>query len=407
MRLDQHLAVHGALPDAGRRGSETSRSLIDEIARAGLRGRGGAAFPTATKLSAVAAAPGRAVVLANGCEGEPLSHKDSLLLERLPHLVLDGAIAAARAVGADEIVLATAEGALRGPLHLDLALRERADLGGRGLKVRLETVPEGYVSGQESAVVSRLNGGPAKPMAAPRVFERGLGRRPTLVSNVETLAHIALIARHGADWFRSLGTDARPGSTLVTVGGAVARPGVFEIAYGTPVASVMAAAGGVSEPLRAFLLGGYAGSWVGAEHGYRMELSGVDSGALGAGIFFALGESACPVAEVVHVAGWMAAQSAGQCGPCVNGLNSIAAALEQVRSGRDGEVALRRVIHWSSLLERRGACRHPDGVARFIASALGVFAADFDRHALHGACDACPAHRVLPAPMALDERMAA
>src|SRR4051794_6747281 len=200
--------------------------LIEAVAASGLRGRGGAAFPTAIKLRAVAMARGRRAVVVNAAEGEPMSAKDRALLEGAPQLALDGALLAAEAVGARTIVIAVKQSARSAQASLRRALSERRD----ARRVRVETVPDAYVAGEETALLQSLNGGPAKPrLTPPRPYERGLAGRPTLVSNVETLAHLALIARHGPSWFRELGTAAHPGSALVTLDGAVGAPGVHEI----------------------------------------------------------------------------------------------------------------------------------------------------------------------------------
>lgn len=228
--------------------------------------------------------------------------------------------------------------------------------------------------------------------------------RPTLVNNVETLAHIALIARHGAAWFRALGAQGEPGSTLVTLGGAVRQPGVFEIETGVPISSLVEAADGAMEELSAFLLGGYAGTWVPAYVGYELPLSTealYKAGAsLGAGVVFALPRSACPVSELAFATKWLSAQSAGQCGPCVHGLEAIATALEQVRVGVGGDGALQLIRRWASLASGRGACAHPDGAARFIISATEVFGAELADHARRGPCAGCARRHVLPSSVA-------
>ena len=206
----------------------------------------------------------------------------------------------------------------------------------------MRRVPDAYLTGEETALIHALNGGPATPtLTPPRPFERGLAGRPTLVANVETLAHIALIARHGATWFRAVGTAEHPGSTLVTVTGAVTRPGVYEIAAGAPAATVIEQAGGEPGALRALMVGGYHGSWIAAE---AISQARLDNGslrrwdaALGAGVVVALPRSACPVAEVTRVVDWMTAESAGQCGPCVHGLGAIAGAF--VTPGHHGASA--------------------------------------------------------------------
>jgi NADH:ubiquinone oxidoreductase subunit F (NADH-binding) len=243
------------------------------------------------------------------------------------------------------------------------------------------------------------------------VYERGVGGRPTLVDNVETLAHVALIARHGAAWFREIGTKEDPGSRLVSVSGAFAAPGVYEIESGAPLSALVTAAGGFTTSVQAFLLGGYAGTWVEPERGMQLGLGETElaaSGAtLGAGIAVALPTSACAVAEVAHIADWLSEEGAGQCGPCVNGLGSIAATLHRVQDGTAGDAPLEQLARWSSLVRGRGACGHPDGVAKLVASALSLFAAEFADHARHGICDGCARRRILPVSRPLVRRLAA
>ncbi|HTC72630.1 MAG TPA: SLBB domain-containing protein, partial [Solirubrobacteraceae bacterium] len=267
LSLPEHVAIHGPLPATSGRGRRRAREraalLVDEIERSGLLGRGGAAFPTATKMRAVASARRRAIVVVNAAEGEPASRKDGTLLETLPHLVLDGGILAAEAVGADEVIVCVCESADAGIKGMARAIEERAAAAERSPSVRLATVPGHYVAGQESALINYLNGGPAKPTFTPPLpFERGVRRRPTLVNNAETLAHLALIARHGAPWFRQLGTPSQPGSALVTLSGPLAHPGVYEVEHGASLASLIQAAGGSTADVHGALIGGYGGSWV-------------------------------------------------------------------------------------------------------------------------------------------------
>ena len=219
--------------------------LIDVVEASGLTGRGGAGYPAGRKMRAVAAGPGRKAVVANGAEGEPASHKDRLLLTRLPHLVLDGIALAAQAVGADEAYLCVhgTDGALLG--HLDRAVAEREAAGRDPVPIQVTGIPGRYVSSEQSSIVQYLNGGPGKPtFSPPRPHERGVHGKPTLVHNVETLAHLALIARRGDHWFRGAGLPSAPGTMLVTVSGAVRRPGVYEIEMGTTAGEVIALAGG-------------------------------------------------------------------------------------------------------------------------------------------------------------------
>ena len=194
------------------------------------------------------------------------------------------------------------------------------------------------MSGQESALVNGLEGREAMPTFTPPLpFERGLRRRPTLVNNVETLAHLALIARHGAAWFRSLGTPAQPGSALVTLSGPVAYPGVYEIEAGASLSSLIDAAGGTTAGLRGVLIGGYAGTWAPATAIGELLLSrdqlAATGASFGAGIVLLLSEETCPVAETARLARWLAQQSARQCGPCLHGLDAIADAVEGIAAG--------------------------------------------------------------------------
>jgi NADH:ubiquinone oxidoreductase subunit F (NADH-binding) len=221
-------------------------------------------------------------------------------------------------------------------------------------------------------------------LVPPRPYERGYRNRPTLVQNVETLAQLALIARFGPAWFRELGTPVDPGTVLVTVSGAVSAPGVYEMAFGTPMANLLAAAGGASEPLQALLIGGYFGTWVEAERGMSLRLAREDllsvGCALGSGVVVALGDSVCGLQESARVIDYLARQSAGQCGPCTFGLRAIADGVSDLASGVADRAAIERVWRWADEIRGRGACHHPDGAARFVQSSLTVFADEIERH---------------------------
>jgi NADH:ubiquinone oxidoreductase subunit F (NADH-binding) len=395
--LHNHLEAHGPLPALSR---GRAPHLIELVHDAGLRGHGGAAFPTGAKLRAVAKRRGSKIIVANGTEGEPASRKDRVLMREAPHLVLDGAELAARAVGAGEAIVALSESDGRSLQSLTNALAERD--GARvetDARFELFIAPERYLSGHEGALVNAINGGEAKPSVGPRPFERGVRRRPTLVQNVETLAHIALIARHGAEWFRALGTDGNPGSTLITLTGAVRAPGVYEIDRAMPLEALLQSAG-VDDGLQAVLIGGYSGTWLTAEQVRSVRLSAEDlaprGASLGAGVIVVLGPDACAVAETTRVADYMAAESAGQCGPCVNGLDAIADTVQQLATGTAERSAQRDLQRWAEELPRRGACQHPDGAVRFISSAMRVFEQEFADHARRGRCEQCSNAPVLP-----------
>lgn len=403
MSLRAHLDTHGEAPSAHRRERRGAPALIELVEQAGLRGRGGGGFPTATKMRAVVAARGKPIVVVNATEGEPASLKDHMLLEALPHLVLDGAELAARAIGSEETIVCVCESAGAGLQRVARALEERRQLPGHRPRVMLREVPEGYVAGQESALVNYLNDGEPKPTFTPPMpFERGVRRHPTLVSNAETLAHIALIARHGPNWFRELGLPDQPGSMLVTLSGPVSYPGVYEVEHGAPVVSLIDAAGGTRGRVRAALFGGYAGTWVDGGALSSLGLSDAHlspyGASLGAGVVLLLSEHACPIAETARVTRWLASQSAGQCGPCVHGLDALAETFERiVGSGASSNTAA-RIEQLGVLVRGRGACAHPDGTARFVSSATDVFADELADHIRYGTCEACMQRPELPLP---------
>jgi NADH:ubiquinone oxidoreductase subunit F (NADH-binding) len=405
--LADHLGAYGPPPFATA-GTSQNEALIEAVEQSGLTGRGGAGFPAGAKMRAVALAGRRAgplrspagtVILANGGESEPASSKDKLLLSRAPHLVLDGIVLAAEAVGATRAYLCVHGDPA--PLRAAVTSRERA--GHNRVPIQIGDVPAGYVASQETALVSVLNGGGARPaFVPPRPAQRGVHRQPTLVLNVETLANIALIARYGPGWFRTVGTADEPGSVLVTVSGAVTAPGVYEAALGTPIGALLEQAGGPAEPAQAVLAGGYFGGWLPLPEAASVPLSARalrDAGAaLGPGVLVVLPAGSCPLAETARVAGYLAGQSAGQCGPCANGLPALAEALSQVAFGQAGPDLLRWTRDLLGLVRGRGACHLPDGAAGLVASALRTFAADLRQHAEHGPCGRAARRPVLPLP---------
>ncbi len=378
--LGTHLATHGPLP--------APLNLVRLVERAGLTGRGGAGFPTARKLRSVAER-GHGVVVANASEGEPASAKDRTLLSLAPHLVLDGLALAADAVGARTTYLVTARRDVADTVRA--ALRERRDR-----RVKVVQVADRFLSGEESALVNRLNGRTPVPSdRMVRVYERGVDRRPTLVSNVETLAHLALVARWGPDWFREVGTEEQPGTFLATVSGAAAVPGVYELPYGTPVAEVVRASGAWPESLQAVLVGGFHGAWLPAADLERVRLTRSAlqplGASVGAGVLVLLGRDRCGLVESAGIARYLAGEVAGQCGPCLNGLPRMADALTELAHGGARPGLVGEVHRMRALVEGRGACSHPDGTSRFVASAMRVFAREVDVH-LGGGCSA-PAAR--------------
>ncbi|MEU6866698.1 NADH-ubiquinone oxidoreductase-F iron-sulfur binding region domain-containing protein [Streptomyces sp. NPDC046876] len=392
-RLDRvdHLTVHGEVPPY------RPDDLVALAEGIDLRGRGGAGFPFARKLKAVMrsarARDGRTAVVVNGSEGEPSCLKDTAVLLHAPHLVLDGALLAASAVGAEQVVL--------GVTRDDVEQSVRAAIAERGAdadRVRVALLPERFVTGEGTSLINGIEGGPALPSGQKvRTSDRGLGGVPTLLSNTETYAQLAIAARMGTAGYCTAGLATEPGTVLLTVGGST----VVEVPTGTSLEYVLELCG--SGPGQGVLVGGYHGRWLTAAAARTVTLSrqslATVNAVLGAGAVLPLPEDTCPAGEVARVARWMADESAGQCGPCVRGLPSLASAVEDLVGG-GGRAAWEAVDARMRAVRGRGACSHPDGTSSFVASALAVFPDELRDHALGSGCG----RRVLGAlPLPEDE----
>ncbi|WP_327070932.1 NADH-ubiquinone oxidoreductase-F iron-sulfur binding region domain-containing protein [Kitasatospora sp. NBC_01302] len=397
-RLDlaAHTRVHPPLPRPAR------DALLDLAERIDLRGRGGAGFPFARKAHATVAAAERTgtrpVIVVNGAEGEPPSAKDRMLLARTPHLVLDGACLAAAAFGAEEIVIGVAAGS-PGEHSVPAALDER-DLP---CPARTVCLPERFVSGESGALIRGINGlavlPPAVKARGAEGGPAGVGRRPTLLSNAETWAQLAVAARLGPAAYAAVGTGAEPGTVLLTVNRPGAEPLVVEAPSGTRLGEVLEVSG--LPPGAGVLVGGYHGGWLdpAAAVGAPLSRAGLAErgGTLGAGAIVALPAATCPLGEITRVAAWLASESAGQCGPCKRGLPDAAEALAALAAGTGGPAVLEDLRRALGGARGGGACSHPDGTARFVLSALDVFAQDVEAHVAGPGCGR-PVLGLLPLP---------
>jgi NADH:ubiquinone oxidoreductase subunit F (NADH-binding)/ferredoxin len=382
----------------------TAEQLIKMTERVDLRGRGGAAFPVARKLAAVqdaARTRKRApVVIVNAAECEPGSAKDKMLLLRSPYLVLGGAAAAAWALQAEDILVGVTD-----PLAARSVREAAAAEPALKRMVGVVELPDRFVSGESGALINAVNGRVPLPSGhRSHASYRGAGNRPTLLSNAETFAQLAVLAMVGPEGYASAGTTAEPGTVLLTVGGAAARPAVVEVPAGVSLGHVLdlCAAG----PAEAVLVGGYHGGWLPAEAAYGVPVSRAGlaaiGGTLGAGVVLALGRDSCPLGEVARVAAFLAKESSGQCGPCRLGLPGIARSLAALAGGSGGVDALDTARRGAAAVRGRGACAHPDGVFRFVLSALDVFTDDLAAHLFRGGCGR-PVRNYLPVPSVAGE----
>ncbi|MFG1924509.1 NADH-ubiquinone oxidoreductase-F iron-sulfur binding region domain-containing protein [Cryptosporangium sp. NPDC048952] len=379
--------------------------LLDLVDESGLLGRGGAAFPLGVKLRSVASSGRPAVVVANGEEGEPMSAKDRWLLRHRPRLVLDGLRAAAHAVGAETTyvyvshpasanairdVAGAATGAGARPRD---AASARTDAGGWGAGVEVVVVEVGaaYVAGEETAVVRAIGGGQALPTdKPPRPYEEGVEGRPTLVSNVETLANLAWLVRHGAHAFRSHGTPGSPGTFLATVTGGPG-PALYELPHGLPFGDLLTLHGVDADDLRGALMGGY---FAGVVNRRILDLTldhetarRFDTG-LGCGAIALLTTNDCAVAVAASVLAYFDRENAGQCGSCFNGTAAMSAVTAALRDGVAEQADVDRLARWSVVLRGRGACGTLDGATNVAASLLREFPSEVEQH-LDGTCTSC------------------
>ncbi len=403
--LSQHRARLGDRPDCS---GDAGPRLIDAVAAARLSGRGGGHFPTAGKLRASLRAVqsgGSAVVVANAAEGEPASVKDAALLQSRPHLVIDGLVCVAELLGARQAVVWLHEDDHASRGALSTALAQRREHGSGEPTVRLMTGRSHYLTGESRSVVAGVSGRlPIPSFSRVPAAVSGVGGQPTLVQNVETLARLALIARSGAP-------HPTPGPLLSVLGSDRDEGQVLIARQGTDDLTVAEAMGhgwlGSTRP-QAVLVGGYGGTWLRWSDAAELRLAQLDrrpaelgpgEASLGPGVLLALPHHACPVQETAAVVRYLAASSAGQCGPCTHGGPAVAHAWHRLAEGRGTRTCERKLLDLAAQIDRRGACALPDAIARITRTALLAFPDDVARHEAGAACPGLGAPLTLPLPL--------
>lgn len=381
----------------------TAEEVIGEVTAAGLRGRGGAGFPTGKKWSLTReceVAP--RYVVANGGEDEPGSKKDRLLMENLPHLVLEGALLASYAVGASKAYFYINRQYGEAIDSMKQAIAEAREAGYFGARIlgsgfscdaELIEAPPNYVAGEDTAALEVIEGKPPLPRKKPPFPATvGLFAKPTAVNNVETLANVPPIVSRGASWYRSFGTEESPGTMLFSLGEEVHRPGVYELAFGTPLRYLVEGCGGGlkgRKPLKAILPGGPSSAFLAPE---KIDIaldhrSLKEAGSsIGCGVVRLITEGECLVEETLRIAEFFERESCGQCPACRMETGMLTAMLKKVRQGQGGPALLEQFAKVIEFNRGKGFCNLINMPAPPIESALRLFRADFEAHLASGRC---------------------
>lgn len=368
-----------------RAGARTPAAVLADVASAGLRGRGGAWFPVARKWETALANPGPRVVVANGAEDEPGSLKDRHLMALGPHLVLDGALLSAAALDADTVRLYVNEHAPAARSALERALAEAVQEGlTHGIDITLVSAPATYVAGEDSAATEYLASGTAQPRTKPPYpAAEGLDGRPTVVSNVETLAHLALIGRDGPCVYRSFGTESCAGTMLITIPEECNAPGVYEVVIGAYLDEVLRTHGQgfVDGPARGVQVGGPASGWLTDLHvALDPESVAAAGSSLGCGALRVLAKGHCSVDAVVSTSEFFGREQCGKCPPCRMATQFVHRATLATLDGKGQVAQLDTAPTLINQIRPNTACSLPTFPLAPLTSARAVFADDFATH---------------------------
>ncbi|MEE9550721.1 MAG: NADH-ubiquinone oxidoreductase-F iron-sulfur binding region domain-containing protein [Candidatus Binatia bacterium] len=386
-------ALEGLSPEA----------IVQEVSESGLRGRGGAGFPSGKKLALTReCAEQPHYVVLNGGEDEPGSKKDRLLMENLPQLVLEGLILAAYAVGAPKAYLYINREYRAATESMTGSLAEAKEAGYWGehllgsdysLEILLTSAPPNYVAGEDTAALEVIEGKEPLPREKPPFpATSGLFAKPTAVNNVETLANFPSIIAKGAKWFRTIGTQESPGTMIFSLNEEVNRPGIYELPFGTPLRFLIQECGGGvkgGKALKAILPGGPSSAFLPpAKIDISLDHQSVrEAGSsIGCGVVRLITEGECMVEETLHIAEFFSRESCGQCPACRMETNMLAAMLKKVQQGQGGEPLLEQFSKVISFNKGKGFCNLINMPGPPIESAVKFFRADFESHLATGQC---------------------
>ena len=382
----------------------TPEKVIDEIKRAGLRGRGGAGFPTGKKweLAAQKKSP-KKYVCCNAAEGEPGTYKDRTLIRTNPHQLIEGVMIASYAIGADEAYIFLKKSFQQEYNILCHAVDEaiQADLLGEHvlespfhLEIKIFQGPNVYIVGEETAMLEAIEGRTAQPKQKPPFYpiQHGLFGKPTLVNNAETLCNIPHILRWGADWFSKLGHPKSPGTMIFTVSGEVNRPGVYELPLGTPLRDLIYEYGGGirgEQRFKAVFPGGPSQALLVEEDldvSLDFESLKQRGSGLGTGAIMVLSEATCMVSAALYCSSFFMRESCGQCPPCKLGTIHMTQLLEKIEHGKAELKDLTSLEQIFKLIWGRGYCDLINSSVRSVESTLKHFRGEYENHIREKGC---------------------
>jgi NADH-quinone oxidoreductase subunit F len=424
--IDEYLATETGGAGVARAQDIGPAATIEEVAKAGLRGRGGGGFPTGRKWQGIASQDAtRRYLVVNGAEGEPGTFKDRALLRANPYQLVEGLIIAAFATGVEEAFICLKRSFDREIERVTTAVQEMQDAGiCTDCEVTVVAGPDEYLFGEEKAMLEVIEGKPPLPRLFPP-YEHGLfatalqagwegtpvsapgsGRdsNPTLVNNVETLSNVPHILARGAEWFRSMGTEQSPGTIVATVVGDVVAPDVGEVEMGSSLRDVIDAVGSGMPDGRSVkaVFSGVANAVIAAAD-LDVPLTYEGFQAIGSGMgsagFVVHDDTSCMVNAAYVYSRFLSVESCGQCPPCKLGSGEITDHLQRLETGGGTAEDMQGIAHWLGRVTDGNRCYLAVEEQILVTSVVRTFPEEFVEHVEHGSC---PRPRAIPMPKLVD-----
>ena len=383
--------------------------VVAELKKAGLRGRGGAGFPTGVKWDKVLNHRVKEhYFVCNAGEHEPGTFKDRYLLKTLPHQLIEGCLIAAHTVQAKAAFIYVNHEYEEERENLKKALAEAKARGlvgknvlGKGYDIELQ-VFEGhgsYVAGEETAMLESMQGRPAMPRQKPPFYptDFGLYGKPTLVNNVETLCNIPRILYKGATWFTQVGTEKCPGTMMFSLSGSVNRPGVYEMPMGVTIRELIEKCGGGvkgGRQIKAVFPGGPAFSMVTADQlDLQMDFDSLKKAGTGLGSAgtIVIDDATCMVAATLKYSNFFKGESCGQCPPCRMGTNNLATLMAKIEEGQGTQKDMDSLLQLCGFVKGTGYCTLVTGAAVLVQSSVKLFQKEYEEHLRLQRCPFTPA----------------